>query len=330
MNSSDQHVSSIDQQVGPRGRFTIRQAAGEIRIRGVEGDRIRVRSVDDENLDQLFHISLGSSSVELRQIDTFGIAIGLKGLSFNRGSSPEIEVEVPHGAEVNVDSASAEVSASDLSGIKQFRTASGDLMFERLAGPLQVESVSGDIAVDGQAPVELTGKSISGDVRVRVPRMRRLEMQTTSGDVYLDAQLDGNGPFSLRSISGDVTIIGRSGMRIEAQTVTGDLESDLPSKRESSLGRKVLVVGRPGPTLSFQSVSGDLHIAEPRDAAPETVPMPPSPPAAPMPPTPPSPATAGGPDLEAARLAILKSLERGDITVAEAVDHLAAIDEVPA
>src|SRR5262249_48788194 len=188
----------------------------------------------------------------------------------NRGSSPEIDVEVPHGADVTVDSASAEVAASDLSGSKHFRTASGDMSFDRLSGPLDVESVSGEISVDGQAPVEISGKSISGDIRVRVPRMRRLEMQTTSGDVFLDAQLEGNGPFSLRSISGDVTIIGRSGMRIEAQTVTGDLVSDLPSKRESGLGRKILVVGRPGPTLGFQSVSGDLHIAEPRDAAPET------------------------------------------------------------
>jgi DUF4097 and DUF4098 domain-containing protein YvlB len=333
MNHAETHTATIDQQVGPRGRFSLRQAAGEIRIRGVEGDRIRVRSRDDENLDDLFHISIGSNFVELRQIEKLGIGLGRGGFSFNRGSSPEIDVEVPHGADVTIDSASAEVSASDLSGSKHVRTASGDLTFDRLAGPLEVESVSGDIVVDGQAPIEIAGKSISGDIRVRVPRMRRLELQTTSGDVFLDAQLDGNGPFSLRSISGDVTIIGRSGMRIEAQTVTGDLNSDLPSKRESSPGRKILVVGRPGPTLSFQSVSGDLHIAEPRDAAPETVP---SPPLAPEPPAPPAVRTPGSApmapaaDIESARLDILRALERGDISVAEATEQLGRLDEVSA
>ena len=327
MTQSNDDTTALDQQVGTRGRFTLRQAAGEVRIQGVEGDHIRVRSDDDRSLGSMFNISTGADFVELRQIEKFGLGI----MSFGRGSSPDITVEVPHGASVSIETASAEVSASDLSGAKDFRTASGDLSFERLAGPLDVQSVSGDIDIEGQAPLELGGKSISGDIRVRVPRLRRLDMGTTSGDIWLDAQLDGNGPFSLRSVSGDVTLVGRSGFRIEARSVTGDLASDLPSKRESGPGRKILVVGRPGPTLSFQSVSGDFRVVEPRDAAPESV-------AAPEPPAPPAPPTAPGPagaalaaatqDVDAARLEILRALERGEITVAEATDRLGKLDEV--
>jgi hypothetical protein len=339
MTQTNEHVTTIDHQVGPRGRFTLRQASGEIRIHGVEGDRIRVRSLDgDRSLDSLFHVSTGADFVELRQIEKFGLGI----LSISRGASPEIAVEVPHGATVSVESASAEVAASDLSGSKRFRSASGDLTFERLAGPVDIESVSGDVEIEGQAPLELSAKSISGDMHVRVPRLRRLELQTTSGDIWLDAQLDGNGPFSLRSISGDVTLVGRSGFRIEAQSVTGDLNSDLPSKRESAPGRKILTIGRPGPTLTFQSVSGDFHVVEPRDAAPETV-APPTPPAAPaVPPAPGAAAAPGGAtaasagsassaasaDLDAARLEILKALERGEISVAEATDQLGSLDAV--
>jgi hypothetical protein len=336
MTQTNEHVATIDHQVGPRGRFTLRQASGEISIHGVEGDRIRVRSLDDDrSLDSLFHVNIGADYVELRQIERFGLGI----LSFTRGDAPEIAVEVPHGATVSVESASADVAVSDLSGSKRFRTASGDLSFERLAGPLDVESVSGDVQIEGQAPLELAAKSISGEMHVRVPRLRKLEMVTTSGDIWLDAQLDGNGPFSLRSISGDVTLVGRSGFRIEAQSVTGDLNSDLPSKRESGPGRKVLTVGRPGPTLTFHSVSGDFHVVEPRDAAPETV-APPTPPAAPaVPPAPGAaaapgghtevvPASASSADLDAARLEILKALERGEISVAEATDQLGALDEV--
>ncbi|HYL40221.1 MAG TPA: DUF4097 family beta strand repeat-containing protein [Candidatus Binatus sp.] len=335
MTQTNEHVMTIDHQVGPRGRFTLRQASGEIQIRGVEGDRIRVRSLDDDrSLDSVFQINTGSDYVELRQLEKFGLGI----LSLTRGA-PEIAVEVPHGATVSVESASAEVAVSDLSGTKRFRTASGDLSFERLSGPVDVESVSGDVEIEGQAPLELAAKSISGEMRVRVPRLRRLELQTTSGDIYLDAQLDGNGPFSLRSISGDVTLVGRSGFRIEAQSVTGDLNSDLPSKRESGPGRKILVVGRPGPTLTFHSVSGDFHVVEPRDAAPESVAPPTPPPAPAVPPAPGAGAASGGAaaastvsgpsaDLEDARLQILRALERGEIDVAEATDQLGALDEV--
>ncbi|HEY4226772.1 MAG TPA: DUF4097 family beta strand repeat-containing protein [Candidatus Limnocylindrales bacterium] len=330
--TTNTNITEIDQQVGPRGRFTLRQASGEIRIHGVEGDRIRVRSLeDDQSIDSLFNVSIGPDHVELRQLEKFGLGI----LSFARGKAPEITVEVPHGATVSVESASAEVAVSDLSGSKRFRTASGDMTFERLSGPLDIESVSGDVDIEGQAPLELNAKSISGEMRVRVPRLRRLELTTTSGDMFLDAQLDGNGPFSLRSISGDVTLVGRSGFRIEAQSVTGDLNSDLPSKRESGPGRKVLTVGRPGPTLSFHSVSGDFHVVEPRDAAPETV-APPTPPAAPaVPPAPGAVAASGGAsattapdDLDAERLEILKALEGGEISVAEATDRLGRLDEV--
>ena len=335
MNKTADTMTTLEHRIGPRGRFTLRQGSGEIAIRGVEGDTVRVRSLDgDRSLGDQFTIETGEGFVELRQVERFGLGVKL----LSRNDSPEIEVEVPHGAAVSVESASAELEVSDLSGTKHFRTASGDTKLRRLAGAVEIETVSGDIDLEGQAPIELSGRSVSGDVRVRVPRMRRLEMGTTSGDIWLDADLSGDGPFALRSISGDVTIVGRGGFRIEAQTITGDLTSDLPSKRESGPGRKVLIVGRPGPTLNFKSVSGDLHVSQPRDSAvplaPEAPPEPPAPPSPPTVPlaTPPTAPNAPGvdlaSDLDAARMDILRGLERGEITVAEATEGLASLDEV--
>jgi hypothetical protein len=321
--------TSIGQQIGPRGRFSLRQASGEITIRGVEGDVARVRSLDDRALGELFDIDLGDGRLELRQKERFGF-----GLKMFRNDAPELEIEVPHGATVSIDSASAELDISDLDGTKQFRTASGDVKLRRLAGPLDVQTVSGDIDLEGQAPIDLELRSVSGDVRVRVPRLRRLDLTTTSGDLWLDAALAGDGPFALRSISGDATIVGRSGFRVEAESITGDLSSELPGKRESMPGRRVMTVGRPGPTLAFRSVSGDLRVVQPREAAASVAPDAPSVPGAPTPPAPPAaPAPPSGrvptADIEAARLDILRELERGDISVADATERLARLDEVP-
>jgi hypothetical protein len=326
--TTNAQATTLDHQIGPRGKFTLRQASGEIQVRGVEGDRVRVRSLDDgRSLDEMFHVETGDDFVELRQIEKFGLGIRM----FSKGDSPEISVEVPHGATVFVETASADLVASDLSGRKEFKTASGDLQLSRLAGTLELQTVSGDVELEGQAPIDLGLKSISGDVSVRVPQLRRLEVSTTSGDLRLDAELAGSGPFAIRSISGDVTIVGRSGFRIEAETITGDLESDLPSKRESMPGRKVLIVGRPGPTLAFRSISGDLHVVQPRDARIESlVPEAPAPAAAP-PPAPAADATSGAAtttDRDTARLEVLRELERGEITVAEATARLGQLDEV--
>ena len=318
-------ATSIEFQIGPRGRFSLRQASGEIAIRGVEGDSARVRARDDRPLGDLFEIEAGSGRLELRQRERFGI-----GMKMFRNDSPELEIEVPHGATVSIDSASAELVASDLSGDKRFRTASGDMELLRFAGPVDIQTVSGDVSLEGLAPVDLAVKSVSGDIRVRVPRLRRLDMTTTSGDLLLDAELAGDGPFALRSISGDARIVARSGIRVEAETITGDISSELPSKRESGLGRKVVIVGKAGPTLAFRSVSGDLQVVAPRDAAILTTLEPPSPPSAPTAPsasTPPAPPTDSA-DIDASRLEILRALERGDITVAEATDRLGTLEGV--
>lgn len=321
--------TTLEHRIGPRGRFTLRQASGDIVIRGVEGDTVRVKSLEDKSLSDLFDVEVGDDRVELRQRDWLSFGLGM----FKRGSGIDLKVEVPHGASLSIETASADIGATDLSGTKHFRSASGEVSVARIAGALEVETVSGEIEIEGAAPLDLVAKSVSGDMDVRVPSVRRLDISTTSGDLHLDAEMTGNGPFAMRSISGDATIVGRSGFRVEAETITGDLSSDLPSKRESMPGRKILVVGRPGPTLSFRSVSGDLHVSEPRDAAPKveaslaaTAAADASAPEA----APPSPvveqieATAD----EDRRLDVLRALERGDITVAEATERLSELDEV--
>ena len=315
---------ALEHQIGPRGRFTLRAASGEVSVRGVEGDRVRVAVDDREAFEREFSVEARDGSLDIRQREKLGFN------PFSRGNSVDFEVEVPHGAGVMIDTASGDVEALDLDGDKRFRTASGEIGLHRLAGPVDVETVSGDIDLEGQAPVDLQIKSVSGDIKVRVPRLRRLDMGTTSGDMWLDAELHGDGPFALRSISGDATIVGRSGFRVEAEAITGDLSSELPHKRESMPGRRVMTVGRPGPTLAFRSVSGDLRVVQPREAAPS---MAPNPPGHPQPPAPPAaPAAPAGrvatADVDAARLDILRELERGEISVAEATERLATLDEV--
>jgi DUF4097 and DUF4098 domain-containing protein YvlB len=314
--------TTLEHRIGPRGRFSLRQASGDVLIRGVEGDTVRVTSLDDKTLSDQFDVQVGDGVVELRHR---GLDLGV----LRRSSGADLKIEVPHGATVAIDTGSADISASDLSGTKKFRTASGEVRLTRLAGGVEVETVSGEIEIEGGAPLDLLVTSVSGDVVVRVPTVRQLDLGTTSGDIRLDAALDGPGPFAIRSISGDATIVGRTGLRIEAESITGDLSSDLPSKRESLPGRKVLVVGKSGPTIAFRSVSGDMHIAEPRDAAAALEDTPAKGDAAP------DGAPAGNvqPDgdeqgTEERRLDVLRALERGDITVAEATNQLGQLDEV--
>ncbi len=324
MTVVDAARATLEHRIGTRGRFTLRQPSGEITLRGVEGDTARVRSLDGRPIGESFQVAAGDDFLELRPPDRLG---GLVSLG-RRGSSPSLDVEVPHGASVTVEATSADVSVSDLTGEKRFRTASGDVSLLRLAGAVDVATVSGEIEIDGQVQLDVVGRTVSGDLSLRLPLARRLDLGTTSGDALVDAELAGEGPFAVRTISGDVTVVARGGLRIEAQTVTGDVGGDGLRTVESARGRRVLAIGRAGSTLTFRSVSGDLAVVSPegapprrdaaeRDAAPP-VPEPGAPPAPPVP----------GDAVDDQRLRILRALERGEISVAEAGERLSSLEEV--
>lgn len=322
MTDTPTSPARIEHRIGARGRFTLRQPAGDVAIRGVEGDVARVRNLDERPLSESFEIVAAEGSLELRPLDRLGGLLGI----WRRDNAPSLAVEVPHGAGVTVEAASADVSASDLTGDKRIRTASGDVSLVRLAGAVDVGTVSGEIQIEGQVQLEVLGRTVSGDVALRLPQLRRLDLATTSGDALVDAELSGEGPFEVRTISGDLMVVARGGLRIEAQTVTGDLGGEV-KLIESARGRKVATVGRPGPTLAFRSVSGDIAVVGPagrRDA--------PGPAAAGAEaPTSPAPAvetsTSEAPP-DDVRLGILRALERGEISVSEAGDKLTELEEV--
>src|SRR5207244_2560835 len=123
MSKTTSLETTFEQRIGPRGRFSLRQASGDVQIRGIEGDTVRVKSIDDRRLSDVFDIEVGDDRVELRQRD--GLDAGMRLL--RRGSGGDLRIEVPHGAAVAIDTGSADIEATDLSGAKRFRTASGEV-----------------------------------------------------------------------------------------------------------------------------------------------------------------------------------------------------------
>jgi hypothetical protein len=324
-----ERAAQLEHRLGQHGRFALRLPAGSASIRAVDGDTARVRDLDGRPLGERFDIRRADGALELVAKGRFrGINLQIGNWSLG-DSDIELDIEIPRSTSVAVDVASADISVTGVSGPGRYRTASGDLILQDIAGNVEWEGVSADVRVDAVAGLEIAGKTISGDVSIRAPRLTRLELSTTSGDIKLDADLTGKGPFAIRSISGDVTMVARGAIAVEAQSVTGDLTSELQAKFESGPGRRTLSIGKGATPLAFKSVSGDLQVVEPRTTAP------PTPPSAPAAPTPPMPAFAAEPaaapapetpELATARLDILRALERGELDVETAMTRLAALE----
>ena len=305
----------IEHAVGSQGRFSLRLPGGEVEVRGVDGETVRVVDRDGRALDERFQVDRtdGALSLSIRDGSLLGSIFGVR----DRASA-KLAIDVPRGATVTIETVSAEVEVVDHHGPAQYRTTSGEIALQHVSGPIEINSVSGDIDLDASGPVDLRAQTVSGDVELRAPALTRLELATTSGDVRVDARLVGPGPFSIHTVSGDAEVVGRTGLSIDAKTITGDLSTELPHRSESRPGRRSLVVGGGEASLNFQSVSGDLEVTRPRDELPETERLPGSAIQAP-------PATVDGG--EEGRLAVLRALERGEISIDAAAARLAALDE---
>ena len=239
-------------------------------------------------------------------------------------------------------SGDATVESSGPIGIRA-RTVSGDL---RLSAPrieaLQASSTSGDVRIDADlgSGFEHVVTSVSGDVFLQTTSPVRLETQTIAGDVRATGLHSAEGGRGRRTI-----IVGDGSVRVGARTTSGDIRLE---------GRgKAGIPPIPGIRMP------DVPKAPAAPAMPNAPAMPKAPdaPAAPVPPVAPEPPAdaswvvaeaEAAPNLvradnapdgawsgadsvvdrrEAARLDILRALERGELDIEAASYRLAELDE---
>jgi hypothetical protein len=335
--------AQLEHRIGPDGLFSIALGSGGARLRGVEGDQVWVRARRGRDLAELFAIGLGDGSLSLRDSHETGRG---------RGGSADVEIDLPFGATVVAEQSSGDLEVDGLTGDQRYRTASGDVRLGAVSGRISVESASGDVDIVAVGVADVTLRTMSGDVELRAGTLRSLQLATTSGDLKVAGRLAGPGPFNIVTVSGDALLAPAGDVRIEMATLSGDLHSELGGRVENGRGRRTLTIGSSGPTVEFRSMSGDVTVTRPKayDAAakasdePETAAFEDDAPSEGAGPAAEAPAAAAEPEaaiehsatngaIEAAydeaRLRILRSLERGEIDVAEAGRRLEALDGGP-
>jgi hypothetical protein len=210
-------------------------------------------------------------------------------ISFSKGpdirlGTPEMRLRIscPTGAELDVRTKSADLSArGEYAGVDiktasgdsniehcadaQVKSASGDVHFTTVDGSLDVKSASGDVYADSVAR-DSNIQLVSGDVYIR-DAGGSISANTVSGDQRYEAVVKGR--LELRAVSGDIGIGIRRGSRvyIDANTVSGSTSSefelsDVPSALPTEEGPLVEVFAK--------TVSGDVRIE--RAPAPKQTP----------------------------------------------------------
>ena len=118
-----------------------------------------------------------------------------------------LELTVPADLDVEIETASGDVTAGDLAGRLETTSASGDLEVARIGGEVELETASGDIVVERAAGDVRIGTA-SGDIDVDGVG-GDLVVSSATGDIDLECI---TGDLSLSTISGDVGVDGVRGV----------------------------------------------------------------------------------------------------------------------
>jgi hypothetical protein len=164
-----------------------------------------------------------------------------------RVGDTRIEVTVPAGVRVIARSRSGDVSVRGTRGAVDARSHSGDVVVADATDRVTLESVSGDIrasqlagevraqSVSGTIEArEVTGdihaETTSGDVSLTGVTSKTVYVETVSGEVEYEGNIDAAGRYEFRAHSGDVRleIPESSSAQFSVQTYSGSLDTAFP------------------------------------------------------------------------------------------------------
>jgi hypothetical protein len=315
-------VSAREIELGTQGAVEIALSASTVRLRGIDSTRLTVRVPSDREIDEELVIDERPGRVQVREVE-HGYRLG----PIRMRSRPPVPVEIdlPRDATVDLQTLSGDVVAAGIDGSSRWSTASGDLRLEVGDGSVTTESMSGDVSLVAANPVAVAMRAVSGDVRIRAGRIGELVVSTTSGRIGVETALDQHREHRLTSVSGSVELLTPSPVRVETASITGDLRASGVEPHDARHGARTLVSGDGSVRVSIRTTSGDIrlrvgvlaNVAHPEGTHSDASRVEPGEPT-----TPPEAAARR----DAARLEVLRALERGDLDVDSATRELEVLE----
>lgn len=242
--------TEIRHRIGATGMFSLSNVSGDITIRAVDGDEVKVLASWEHGGDGPLPLVVRRSDGGLHiETDQRGPGF-LRGGLFGQNGSINFEVAVPASARVEVTAVSSDIDAHDLVGEQSFKTVSGDLVVDGAGGRVSGTSVSGDIGLTATGGIEANATTTSGDLEASAQRFDELRVKTVSGDVVIRGGFAVGREHSVESVSGDLSVEASSGITI-------DVKRGLDFAKRAN---RPLVAGDGSARLRFRSLSGDVQL----------------------------------------------------------------------
>lgn len=191
------------------------------------------------------------------------------------GDDAHLRLRVPRGAELEVDTVSADITISGVRGEQELQSVSGTVGTQAFDAPVKAAAVSGDVTVTGsggRASVKTEnvsgttvvtgvrgryeGEVVSGDIRATVAAAEDIDIDSVSGDIVVNTDLASGAEVDLESVSGSLTLNLKPPVNAEfdIESFSGNIDVCFGPKASSTSKYT------PGSELRFRQGSGGAEV----------------------------------------------------------------------
>lgn len=266
----------LTRDLAPLGRLEVSNVQGSVQVRGWDRPQVTVSG-------ELGH---GARPL-LVEGDADALEVHVRYPPNMRGREPtRLVLRVPFQAMLSIQTVAADV---DVDGVApqevEIESVSGNIRLvgaPRKAGlasvsghigatinsaDVEVESVSGDVRVSGRLGGRVDASSVSGSLLVDSlgERLRRLRLETVSGDARATVALQGDGELRAETLSGQVLlrVPADTSARVEGESFSGRLSAPgIKTVREGMGAGSTLkgVYGAGEGRIRLETFSGDATL----------------------------------------------------------------------
>ena len=188
--------------------------------------------------------------------------------------SATVTVTVPRSCPVQVGVVSATAVLSGMAGRASVKGVSGEITLDGVTGEVDAHTVSGVLEAQGINGA-LNFSTVAGDLALADGWLERLDVNSVSGDVTADLDLDPLGGVHITTVSGEVTLRlpAASDAQVQLHSVSGAVRTEFTELTSISAPASHTVSGSVGAGsahLSVTTMSGRVTLlrrAERRAAA---------------------------------------------------------------
>ena len=183
--------------VGEAPDLEITNFAGKVTVRAGEPGTIRVMATKKAS---------SRSRLDRIEVDMSarggGLVIRTRKLFNNGNASVELEITMPAGGRVSVDTGAGEVAVRDMTGRIEIHSGAGEVDVRGASGPVQVELGAGQITYEGAPSGDCRFQTGAGEIILRLPKEPDVRIDVGTGLGGVDVDFDVAGHVSSRSVEG--------------------------------------------------------------------------------------------------------------------------------